>query len=150
MILRIFQATCPLLTAETIKKCVDVFEEGDEFDWAITATEANHLFWREGAPLTDRLNRQELEGTLRETGAVQLMTSTYASTEEGRQGTLPCPEAEALDVDTHDDMMLAEARAARLRIHFVVASGHGVSVLSHPKGVIVHDKTVGHPLVPWT
>jgi hypothetical protein len=26
----------------------------------------------------------------------------------------------------------------------------GVTVLSHHKGVIVHDKTVGHPHVPLT
>ncbi len=125
----LFQSTCPLLSADTIREAVKRFKQS-EWDWAITAHTDPHIHWRDGYPLDDRVNRQLDEAALfRESGAIQLMSAEYALTGHAREvtiGTLPIPAREALDVDGPDDLLLVERLAGLRRIHFVVAVGHEV------------------------
>ncbi len=138
----IFQPTCPLLTPETVSASVERFER-EGWDWAITAHEDQRIHWWGASPLTDRVNRQQLAVIRQESGAVQLMTSDYALTGEGRCGTLPITVREGLDVDTPDDLVLAERLAGLRRIHFVVAAGEQVGTghyhrCSHLARVLSH------------
>lgn len=119
----LFQPTCPFITAQTI---CDVHRRWMESgsDWIIGVTEEGHIYWRDGQAIGRRLNRQYRRPLKRETGAVQLMTQSHLKTcGGGRKAIVTIPRGEALDIDTIDDLVLAEARARRGHVHFVVSVG---------------------------
>ena len=124
----VFQPTCPLLTSDTVKRVVAEFRDR-KLSWAITASEDRHLFWTPGGhPLTERVNRQQAtDPLLRETGAVQILKTTYV---KGGEGVIPIPASEALDIDTPADLTLARQQLEASTIHFYVTmsdrvgSGH--------------------------
>ena len=138
----IFQPTCPLLKPGTIRDAVALFDESS-FDWMISTTEDRHILWRNGETIGPRVNRQQAEPLQRESGAIQLMSREYALGHGGKQGLFAIDEREALDIDTPDDLVLAEGLAGLLRIHFVVASGHHIGTghyhrCSHLARVLSH------------
>lgn len=149
----VFQPTCPFLGVGTIQQVVKLWQ-AQEFDWAITAVDDPHIFWRRGQGLiTDRLNRQELvtsgQALQREVGAVQLMTSGVAWGEPRRDpGRLPIPETEALDIDTCCDLAVARhvAAAASIRFEVVVnkqvGSGHLYRALRLAEAMLHHRRSV--------
>jgi spore coat polysaccharide biosynthesis predicted glycosyltransferase SpsG/CMP-N-acetylneuraminic acid synthetase len=118
------QPTSPLLRAETIDRAIELVHSGG-FDTVISAVEDTHLSWtrdREGrfAPLYDeRLNRQFLPPTYRETGAI-LASRREFITPESRIGPrvtiVELPPERAIDIDTYFDWWLAEKSMARRRV----------------------------------
>jgi CMP-N-acetylneuraminic acid synthetase/spore coat polysaccharide biosynthesis predicted glycosyltransferase SpsG len=144
----LFQSTCPLITPGTIRQAVDAFDNGDR-DWMITVRQDQHLHWLNDKPLTDRVNRQQLAGLWCETGACQLMTSDYARTGQGAAGTFPISEREALDIDTPDDLIMAERLlTAGRQIHFIVRMGHEVGT-GHFWRSLAIARSLSHHRVSW-
>jgi len=155
----IFQPTCPLLESHTIREALQEFED-DGWDWAITAQDSPHIYWRHGVPLIGRVNRQQLDEIQVESGAVQLMSAAHAvscqaDVDYSRCVTLPIEGHQALDIDNPEDLLLAEALVGLRHIHFVVASGHQIGTghyhrSSHLARVLSHHELswewVGGPL----
>jgi CMP-N-acetylneuraminic acid synthetase len=117
------QATCPLLTSETVVSFVRQFHETN-LDWAISGAPAGHIVWDTGICRTPRVNRQQLPSHIKqESGALQIMSSAFAREPSGRRGVIEIPAAEALDIDTHADLAAARQILGRKTIEFrVVAS----------------------------
>lgn len=144
----IFQPTCPLLSVTTIRRVVDQFRTTD-YDWAITTHKSPHIYWQEGECCTPRVNRQELDEHLsvmhRETGAIQLMTPEFAHKQHGRVGTIEIDAAEALDIDTPEDLAIARMRLGRRSIAFRVlmspryGTGHFWRALALADALSHHD-----------
>src|SRR3990167_8395934 len=45
-----FQPTCPLVQAETLRRVCKKWQSTG-FDWAITAADDPHIYWRDGKPI---------------------------------------------------------------------------------------------------
>ena len=145
--LGIFQPTCPLLTAQTIREVVAEYRDRG-LEWAITATRAPHIYWHDGVPVTERRQRQDLH-IMRESGAVQLMERVDPI--DGRMspiGTIEIHPHEAVDVDTYDDLRLAEELCSRRRIHFVVLMGDRVGTGHYHRSRTLAE-SLAHHAVSW-
>lgn len=142
----IFQPTCPLLTPATVRSVVEEFQRR-QLDWAITASSDPHIHWAtDPLPqlLTPRVQRQELDVFV-ESGAVQLFN---VGVEDKREGIIEIPEREALDIDTPEDLMLAEALSAIKNIHFVVLMGERVGT-GHFHRSIALANSLSHHNISW-
>lgn len=115
------QCTSPFLKRETVERCLHaVTDEG--FDTALTVREDRGLRWERAKLETTkvhmpaRLTRQQMPPTWRETGGC-LVTKREHVTPHCRIGPnvklVPVEGAEALDLDTMQDWMLAELYAAQ-------------------------------------
>ena len=150
----VFQATCPLLTADTICKVVAEFDS-NQHHWSITGCESSHTYWsplQEGAsmvPLTARVNRQERADPLvRETGAMQVMYTTAVHGTDYR-GVIAIPAAEALDIDTPADLQVARRVLEAATVQFYVTmddrvgTGHYWRCLQLADTLTTHGHKVG-------
>lgn len=140
----IFQPTCPLLEPETIREAIKGFTGG----WAISAAPAPHIVWGETRPLVPRVNRQGID-LWRESGAIQLMSSGALAGGGGPDRIFEIPSREALDVDTVDDLLLAERLASFRRIHFVVAGGRAIGS-GHLHRCTHLARLLGHHGITWS
>jgi CMP-N-acetylneuraminic acid synthetase len=115
------QCTCPFLTRATVERCLHaVTDEG--FDTALTVRDDRGLRWERAKLETTKVNmparltRQQMPPTWRETGGC-LVTKREYVTPHCRIGPrvklVPVEGAEALDLDTMQDWMLAELYAAQ-------------------------------------
>lgn len=120
----IFQVTCPTVTPLTIQRAYKTWQHSGR-DWAITAIEDRHIYWQNGELTGGRSNRQFRDPLKREVGAAQFMTRRHILTKGGgSKGLITIPADEGLDIDTFEDLALAEQLRNRSHIHFVVAVGH--------------------------
>lgn len=116
------QCTSPFLKSKTIRACIEAVESG-EVDTALTVRDDRGLRWERSQLLTTkshmpaRLTRQQMRPVWRETGGC-LATRAEFVTPHCRFGPrvklVPVEGAEALDLDTPEDWMLAEAYAKEL------------------------------------
>lgn len=143
----IFQPTCPLVQPETLATAWCHWQHSG-LDWAIATTDDPHLHWHEGRTIGERVNRQYREPVLVESGAVQFMTRSYARTGRGREGTFTIPSREALDVDTPDDLVLADRLATATRIRLVVAMGERVGTGHYHRSLSL-ARALAHHEVQW-
>ncbi len=148
----VLQATCPLLSSETLTQTIQTFQEKRPSDWVITSAPQSHIFWQNGKPIVPRINSQDLAKNAvqvsRESGAIQIMTADYARTQKGTQSTLPIPAAEALDIDTFAD--LEEARLAvgkRTILFHVLASKEKGS--GHLRRSLQLSEALGYHRIVW-
>ena len=121
------QPTSPLLAPSTVARIVRRLQDED-VDTILTAVDDTHLAWeeRDGEPVpayVARVNRQELPARFRETGGV-LATRREHVTPTSRIGPRLRLEVlsplEGIDIDTHDDWLVAEAGLRQRRIAFVL------------------------------
>lgn len=148
----VLQPTCPLLKSGTIDRVVAEWRQTG-VDWAITATYETHLFWQAGAPITPRLQSQDLldwpHGVYRETGAVQLFTNRAAQGVTSTRTIIGIDPAEALDIDTHADLAAARQALGRRTILFhVVASDEKGS--GHLRRCLQLSDALAHHDVWWS
>lgn len=147
--LAVIQATCPLLKPNTLSACIAEWKRL-RFDWMITVSKSDRIYWQDGRPLTPRLQSQDLTDSprclYRESGAVQIGTGDYWR--DGLapiRGMIPIPAEEALDIDTHADLAAARQALGRRTIGFhVVAtdekgSGHLRRCLQLSDALSHHD-----------
>lgn len=146
------QPTSPLLTADTLQKGVEYFEQG-EYDTVISGVNRPHLSWRIQGDLCipnyeKRLNRQYLPKNLVETGAFVITKRTFV-TENSRFGNkvsiYEMPEREAVDIDTPQDWWIAENELGKKKILIHVAgydkigTGHIYRCLQIASTLIEHE-----------
>lgn len=151
----VLQPTCPLLKSETIDRIVSGFQTGRHAwaNWVIAATPEPHILWRNGNPITPRVNSQQLVEDLsscvwRESGAIQVMTAEAARGGATRRTIVPIDPAEALDIDTYADLEAARAVMGRKTILFhVVASDEKGS--GHLRRCLQLSDALSHHDVWW-
>ncbi len=121
------QATCPLITPETIRTVIEKCRD-EALDTVLTAVEDKALRWgvRDGAyvPLYEkRLNRQQMDPVYRETGGVVACRRSLieGGTRFGTKvGLVVVDHREAVDIDEYHDWTMAENHLTRKRILFHV------------------------------
>lgn len=109
------QATSPTLKTDTLDRAIEYAIEHD-LDTLISAINAPHLSWREenGKKVPNykaRLNRQYLPPYYIETGAfvISKRSVVTANTRIGAKiDVFELPEKESQDIDTFDDLLIAE------------------------------------------
>ncbi len=146
------QPTSPLLKAATLQRAIQQMRDNPETDSLISACEDTHLTWRQEGErfvpnYAQRLNRQLLPRTFRETGAF-LLTRASLVTPTGRIGPRPglflLSGGEAIDIDTYEDWSLCELILKRKTVLFVVAGyneiglGHVYRSLLLAGGILNH------------
>lgn len=144
----IFQPTCPLVQPQTLRQIYDEWRASPH-DWAITAIDDHHIYWHEGEPIGDRVNRQLRQALKRETGAAQFFApGALDPGVEPARGTLWIPAGEALDVDESTDLVLAERLVTNAHIHFIVAMGPDVGT-GHFHRSFALARALDHHRVSW-
>ncbi|MCR4743946.1 MAG: UDP-2,4-diacetamido-2,4,6-trideoxy-beta-L-altropyranose hydrolase [Lachnospiraceae bacterium] len=148
------QATSPTLKTETLLGALEYFEKGD-YDTVISVVNKPHLSWTEkdGAIVKNydkRLNSQELPANYLETGAF-VMSKRAVVKKDSRIGAkisvYETSAIEAVDIDTDEDWITAEAILGRKKILFhcigqrKLGMGHVYRCLS------IAYKLVGHELL---
>ncbi len=120
------QPTSPTLKPETLRAAVKFFAEND-FDTVISAVNRPHLSWtkdKEGNIVKNyikRINSQELPPNFLETGGFVIARRAVVTkdTRIGEKVTIyEVPGDEAVDIDTDEDWIVAEAVLKRKRILF--------------------------------
>jgi CMP-N-acetylneuraminic acid synthetase/spore coat polysaccharide biosynthesis predicted glycosyltransferase SpsG len=133
------QPTSPFISGDTISRAVNILVSKNA-DTLFSVVDDTHLSWREDRATgivtpnyEQRLNRQWLPRTLKETGSIQLCLSSVitASNRVGQKiELLELDEREAIDIDTPINWKFCESMVARKRYVFVVVgdeqtgSGH--------------------------
>jgi len=110
-------STSPLIRPETIDKCVMHFlDNRKNEDGFFTVTKVQEYFWKNGKPLNFDIealpNSSELDPLYMEThGLYGIMTESLLErkTRAGKKPMLiEIPLLESLDIDTHDELIMAE------------------------------------------
>ncbi len=144
-ILITLQPTSPLLSKKTLWRLKNEFV-ANNCDTLISVTERRKLEWSklvDGSfvkKYKERVNRQYLEPTFTETGAVVICNAKTLHAKKSRFGAnvkcIEVDEIESIDIDTYYDWVLAESLADGRKLIFVtfaneqVGSGHLQRVLS--------------------
>lgn len=133
------QPTSPFISNITISKCIEKILSA-EADTLISVIEDTHLGWKKdkitGAispNYLERLNRQWLPKTYKETGSIQICNNNVI-TESNRIGEkialYELDECEGIDIDTPLNWKFCESIVARKRYVFVV-TGNGMTGTGH-------------------
>ncbi|MCM1523297.1 MAG: acylneuraminate cytidylyltransferase family protein [Ruminococcus sp.] len=109
-------ATAPFLSAASIEKAVNAVKSG-KYDSAFSVEKMYDFFWKGNAPLNYSLDNiprtQDMEPFIKETSGVYVFTGNIIREHNRRIGDSPCmvevSEIEAIDIDTPDDFMIADA-----------------------------------------
>ena len=121
------QPTSPLLRPTSINAVVQHLEGSPQYDAVLTVADDTHLAWeldgdRPVPAYAARVNRQSLPRRLRETGGV-VATRRAAVTATSRLGKsvglYEISGTEAIDIDSADDWLYAEAALGRRRLAFI-------------------------------
>lgn len=118
----LLQPTCPLLDADALSESIAQFElaRASGVHAAYLVVPDPHQFWQDGRRVTPHVNRQLVDASdkcpYRETG-VRIVTRAHAMGGGGREGVIELdPDGTALDVDSYDDLALAEAALRRRHV----------------------------------
>lgn len=148
------QPTSPTLRASTLERALKNFKMDEEVDSYIAVVEDTHLRWQEEGgnivpAYTQRVNRQWLRKTYKETGAF-LISRRSAVTKTNRLGkhprVWPVPAEEAIDIDTNLDWLVAEAILSRLHIVFVVRGNKAVGMGHVYRSLSLADAFLGNQI----
>lgn len=146
------QPTCPLISPETIRRFVQQYH-AQPHTMCVAASVDPHLFWQNGLPLTERVNRQWLtagNAVLRETG-MRIGPAAFWRGELTSTTTAPLliPPDEALDIDTPADLAEAARRFTRGKIEFQVTVGTQVGSGHFWRALRLTEALTGHA-VRWS
>jgi CMP-N-acetylneuraminic acid synthetase/spore coat polysaccharide biosynthesis predicted glycosyltransferase SpsG len=132
------QPTSPLLKVSSLDGAIEQMLNNPQIDTLISASEDTHLTWRREESVfcpnyVERVNRQYLPPTYRETGAF-LITRPSIISPTSRIGAnvdlYLLSDGEEIDVDTFEDWSLCEYILQRKKVLFVV-SGYDEIGLGH-------------------
>ena len=115
-------ATAPFITVETMRQCIESVKSG-KYDSAFCALRLQDYLWQDGEPLNfDASNlprTQDLKPIYQETSGIYVFTKAVFQNYHRRIGKNPFIKEvsfkEAVDIDTPEDFLLAEAL---LNFHF--------------------------------
>jgi CMP-N-acetylneuraminic acid synthetase/spore coat polysaccharide biosynthesis predicted glycosyltransferase SpsG len=123
------QPTSPLLTTNSLDQAISAFHARPELETLLSATDDTHLTWTVDGDqyvpaYTERLNRQYLEPSFRETGG--LIACRARTLQTGSRIAQPATlmviaGAEAIDIDSREDWALCEWYLRSRDVLFVVA-----------------------------
>jgi len=146
------QPTSPTLKVPTLARALNDFIEKQDADSYVSVVDDTHLRWGyqdgEIIPLySERVNRQWLPKTYRETGAFVISKRSVIS-QSDRLGphpkVWPVPSEEAIDIDNALDWLIAETILSRLDLLFVVL-GNRFAGLGHVyRSLTLADTFLGH------
>ena len=148
------QPTSPLLKPSTLDQAIEKFEDFG-IDSVISVVDDRHLSWgydeknnRYFPNYIERLNRQYLPKSFRETGAILATRRTFVH-ENSRLGTnlelIELSKAESVDIDDYEDWWVAENYLQKKRIAIVVnaydeiGTGHVYRCLSIASKLVFHE-----------
>ncbi|MFZ6050877.1 cytidylyltransferase domain-containing protein [Halocola ammonii] len=149
------QPTSPLLKVESLDMAIKRMIDEPSFHTIISATNDTHLTWRKEDGMflpnfTERVNRQQLTPTYKETGSFLICRSDVIS-ESSRIGEsvdlFLLNGAEQIDIDSHEDWNLCEYYLARKKVLFVVSGypeigmGHVYNTLMLADELVAHGVT---------
>lgn len=109
-------ATSPLITAETIDECIEKFLDQNPCDSFFTVKKVQEYFWTDSGPYNfdpaELPNSFELEPIYEETHGLYGIFTDILFEKKTRVGynpkLLPISKIEALDIDTYEDLEIAE------------------------------------------
>jgi CMP-N-acetylneuraminic acid synthetase len=146
------QPTSPLVTTVTLDEAIDRLRDDATLDTILSAVEDTHLRWtrRDGRLVpayTARVNRQALEPTYRETGA--LIACRREVLESGSRigaavSLVLLSGAEAVDIDTREDWALCEWYLARRDLLFVVGGNAEIGLGHVHNALTIANELVRH------
>lgn len=148
------QPTCPLITAKDIDEAFHKLFNS-RVDSIITVVEQKHLFWhkelRKIKPFySKRLNRQDLEPTYQEIGAI--IGCTRNQLLKGQRigkniELLKIDEEKAIDIDTHEDFIKCEAILNRKFIVMHVVGRPDLGLGHVYRALTIANELVGHKIL---
>lgn len=149
------QPTAPLIRPEDIDAAVARFADEPRLDSLISVCEDRHLRWKRGGEgfvpdYVERVNRQQLPETYRETGA--LIACRRANLERGSRiggtiGLYLTPPERSTDIDTVMDFWLCGSLLRRRRIVFAVVGNAAVGMGHAYRAVLLANELVNHELI---
>lgn len=109
-------ATSPLITPETIDRCIEAFLKEEEFDSFLTVVNMNEYFWKDGEEVgwsaKELPNSQDLEQMQMETHGLYGIYPEVLLECKTRVGNnpmlIPIPKIEGLDINTKEDLDIVE------------------------------------------
>ena len=148
------QPTSPLIKISTLKRAIEKFDDF-AIDSVISVVDDRHLTWgfdetnqRYFPNYIERVNRQYLPKTFKETGAI-LATRRNFVHENSRLGTnidlIEVSKEESVDIDNYSDWWVAENYLKKKKIAIVVnaykeiGTGHVYRCLSIASKLVLHD-----------
>ncbi len=148
------QPTSPTLHASALEQALQSFKTDEEADSYIAAVEDTHLRWQEDGgnivpTYTQRVNRQWLRKTYKETGAF-LISRRSVVTKMDRLGKRPriwpITAEEAVDIDTNLDWLIAETILSRIYFVFVVRGNKSVGMGHVYRSLSLADAFLGNQI----
>lgn len=130
------QATSPFIDPADISRAVKLVREG-QADVAFSVTASHAFLWREGPDgptgvnhdAAQRLRRQDRDPEYRETGAFYVMRTDGLQNHRhrffGRLAMVEVSAVDALEIDTEDDLRLAEAQVTTMHCSASAESREG-------------------------
>lgn len=115
-LLVVLQATSPFTSSTTIAACIAAVHGG--LMSARTVVDDRHLRWEGARLVTPRFPRQSMPPAWREHGACTVLRwgqATHAGRVDPTSALIPVEGAEAVDIDTEADWVVAEYYAAKLQ-----------------------------------
>lgn len=149
------QPTSPLILSSDISSAINMFAQDPSLDTVISATDDRHLRWRmEGEEFVpeyeNRVNRQQLPPTFRETGAV-IACSRETLDGGSRIGKkvrlLPLPVSRGIDIDNLSDFWLCEKIMSRKKVVLVIAGNKKIGLGHAYRGIIIAHELVNFEVV---
>lgn len=148
------QPTSPLLKTQTLDSAIEKFEDF-AIDSVLSVVDDRHLSWgydennqRYFPNYIERVNRQYLPKSFRETGAILASRRSFIH-EDSRLGTnidiIEVSRQESVDIDNYEDWWIAENYLQKKRIAIVVnaykeiGTGHVYRCLSIASKLVFHD-----------
>ena len=111
-ILVFIQCTSPLIKPQDINRGI---EKMKNFDSIVSVTETHQMFWNAKGPLYDINNRERRQNSIKrylETGSFFITTKKnlmkFQNRLSGKIGLVEIPKHRSIDIDTIDDLKIAE------------------------------------------
>jgi CMP-N-acetylneuraminic acid synthetase/spore coat polysaccharide biosynthesis predicted glycosyltransferase SpsG len=148
------QPTSPLLKTGTFDRAIQLMIDRPELDTVIAACNDTHLTWTKSLDgfkpnYHERVNRQYLNPTYKETGAF-LMTRSSVISECNRIGEnvdlCILDGGEEIDIDTFDDWALCEYYLLRKKILFVVSGNSQIGLGHVYNTLLIANDIVNHKI----
>jgi CMP-N-acetylneuraminic acid synthetase len=137
----VLQPTSPTLSVSSILKCYDLWCDG--YDSVATVVDDAHI--RVGDP---QINRQQMQEKLKYTGGcVVCSRESFLKTNSrvgGKHGTVKIPPSEAIDMDTLEDFLLAEAMLNQLKITIVYDQSKEIGSGHYRRALLLQKLFTGH------
>jgi CMP-N-acetylneuraminic acid synthetase len=149
------QPTSPLLSSATIDRALKHLADNGRIDTIISAVEDTHLTWKPGpeGPIPNyhqRLNRQQLPKSYRETGGFLITRAQYVTPTSRIGGSVELfllSGGEAIDIDTFEDWSVCEYLLRRKKILFVVTGNEQIGLGHAYRTLTLASQLVEHRLV---